>query len=599
MFVAAINKNKPWLETAEAFSSLKRRHMSQLRVSIGQCSDKGLKAINQDFHGVLVPKEPQLSAKGVAVVLADGISSSDVSQEASESSVTGFLADYYCTSEAWSVKKSAQTVLGATNSWLYSQTRQSQYRYDKDRGYVCTLSALIVKSTTAHVFHVGDARVYRLRGDDWEQLTDDHRFWVSQDTSYLSRAMGMDSHLEVDYSAHPLIEGDVFVLATDGVYEFVADKFVRQAIEGSHNDLDKAAKLILEEALEQGSDDNVTVQVVRVDSLPEQDVKSLYHELTELPFPPVLEARMEFDGYLIIRELYASSRSHVLLAVDTQTQQQVVLKTPSVDLRDDPAYLERFLMEEWIAKRVNNAHVLKAVSHTRKRHFTYTVNEFIEGQTLTQWMIDNPKPDIELVRGIVEQIAKGLRAFHRAEMLHQDLRPENIMIDTTGTVKIIDFGSTRVAGIMEMSTPVEHHNLLGTAQYAAPEYFLGENGTVQSDIFSLGVIAYQMLTGRLPYGAKVARCKTRAAQRKLVYETLLDEEREIPAWIDGVIKKAVHPFPEKRYDVLSEFIYDLRHPNQAFISKTKPPLMDRNPVLFWKSVSLILALSIIAILSRC
>src|SRR6478609_1539359 len=112
----------------------------ELTVSIGQHSDRGRKEVNQDFHGCVVPKEPQLSLKGVAVVLADGISSSAVSAIASESAVKGFLTDYYCTSESWSVKTSAQRVLEATNSWLHSQTRRSQYSYDKDRGYVCTLS---------------------------------------------------------------------------------------------------------------------------------------------------------------------------------------------------------------------------------------------------------------------------------------------------------------------------------------------------------------------------------------------------------------------------------------------------------------------------
>src|SRR6266516_5619337 len=123
-----------------------------LKISIGQYSDKGRKEVNQDFHGALIPKEPLLSLKGIAVVLADGISSSQVSQIASESAVKGFLTDYYCTSEAWSVKTSAQRVLIATNSWLHSQTRRSQYSYDKDRGYVCTLSALVIKSTTGHIF---------------------------------------------------------------------------------------------------------------------------------------------------------------------------------------------------------------------------------------------------------------------------------------------------------------------------------------------------------------------------------------------------------------------------------------------------------------
>ena len=108
------------------------------------------------------------------------------------------------------------------------------------------------------------------------------------------------------------------------------------------------------------------------------------------------------------------------------------------------------------------------------------------------------------MRGIVEQIARGLRAFHRMEMLHQDLRPENVMIDKTGTVKIIDFGAVRVAGVAETERPADRDRIKGTAQYTAPEYFLGEGGTPQSDLFSLGVIAYQMLTGRLPYGARMA-----------------------------------------------------------------------------------------------
>ena len=108
-----------------------------LTLSIGQHTDKGRKPSNQDFHGAFVPREPQLSSKGAALALADGISSSDVSHIASETAVSAFLEDYYCTSEAWSVKTSAERVLGATNSWLYSQTQQSQGRYDKDRGYVC------------------------------------------------------------------------------------------------------------------------------------------------------------------------------------------------------------------------------------------------------------------------------------------------------------------------------------------------------------------------------------------------------------------------------------------------------------------------------
>lgn len=571
---------------------------NRLKIAVGQYSDKGRKEINQDFHGVYIPKEPQLSSKGVAIALADGISSSDVSHIASQAAVTGFLEDYFCTSEAWSVKKSVQRVLIASNSWLHAQTRQSRYCYDMDRGYVCTLSAMVIKSTTAHIFHVGDSRIYRLRDHDLEQLTNDHRLWISQDKSYLSRALGMDSHLEIDHKALPVAKGDIFLLATDGVYEFAGPEFIVHTISESGHDLDPAAQMIVDEAYRQGSTDNLTVQIVRVENLPKQSANELYQSLTELPFPPVLEARLLFDGYTLVRQLHASSRSHLYLAIDNETHSQAVIKTPSIDLRGDPAYLERFLMEDWIARRINNAHVLKPCAQTGKRNFLYVVTEFIDGQTLTQWMIDNPKPDLETVRGIIEQIAKGLRAFHRLEMLHQDLRPDNIMIDSTGTVKIIDFGSTRVAGIIEMTTPIRRDNILGTAQYTAPEYFLGEQGSERSDMFSLAVIAYQMLTGKLPYGAEVAKCKTKAAQNKLMYDSLRYENREIPAWVDDAIRKAVHPNPYKRYEDLTEFIFDLRHPNQAFLNKTRQPLLERNPLAFWKGVSFILALIIIVLLNN-
>ena len=567
----------------------------QLKITAGQYSDKGRKEINQDFHGVLVPREPQLGSKGIAIALADGISSSDVSQEAAQAAVTAFLEDYYCTSDAWSVKTSAEHVLVATNSWLHSQTQQSQHRYDRERGYVCTFSGVIIKSRTAHLFHIGDARIYRLRGISLEQLTEDHRVRVSSVQSYLARAMGMDRKVEVDYQAISLEEGELLVLATDGVYEFTDAACVAAAIEGCAGDLDLAAKAIVDEALQRGSGDNLTIQIIRIDELPTPESNEMYRQISELPFPPLLDARMNFDGYQIVREIRGSARSHIYLAVDGESGERVVIKIPSVDLQANPAYLERFLMEEWIAKRINSPHVLKPCSQTRQRNYIYVVSEYIEGQTLAQWMIDNPKPDLPAVRGIIEQIAKGLQAFHRLEMVHQDLKPDNIMIDGTGTVKILDFGATRVAGIMEIATPIEQINLLGSAAYAAPEYFLGENGSSRSDIFSLGVIAYQMLSGKLPYGVEVAKSRTKAAQRKLAYKTVLNEEREIPAWIDDAIRKAVEPDPFERYEELSEFIFDLHHPNNEFLNKTRPPLIERNPVIFWKSISFVLFLALVVV----
>src|SRR5205807_6971463 len=134
--------------------------------------------------------------------------------------------------------------LAATNSWLHSRTWQSEWRYEKDRGYVCTLSALVLKGHTVHLFHVGDTRIYRVAGNSLEQLTHDHRVWVSGGQSFLARAVGFGPQVEIDYQALQAEPGDVFVLATDGVYEHVAGAFVALAIRDAAGDLDAAARAI-------------------------------------------------------------------------------------------------------------------------------------------------------------------------------------------------------------------------------------------------------------------------------------------------------------------------------------------------------------------
>jgi len=562
-----------------------------LSVSIGSATDKGVKPINQDFIGSLTPKEPLLSTKGVVIAIADGISSSQVSQVASETAVSSFLSDYYCTSDAWSVKNSGKKVLKSINSWLYAQSLNGPDRFNKDKGYVCTFSALILKSNTAHIFHSGDSRIYQFSGDKLEQLTEDHRRIVSTDVSYLTRALGIDETLAIDYKVQSIEKGDLFFLATDGVFEFIEGQAIANIVDTSST-LDEAATKVIAEAMAAGSDDNLSVQLVRVEHVPDYQLDEV-HQLTQLPLPPKLMPRMDFDGYQIIRELYISSRSHVFLARDIDSNQTVVIKAPSTEMRNDSQYLEDFMLEQWIAKRVNNPHVAKAIEVNRKQNYLYLVSEYIEGISLNQWMIDNPKPSLESVRHIIEQIVKGVQAFHRQEMIHQDLRPNNIMIDNSGTVKIIDFGSTYIAGVSH-----NHHEqvLRGTMRYSAPEYFLGQWGTQSSDIFSIAIITYQMLSGKFPYKADIALSKSLSAQRKLSYQSIINADSELPLWIDDTLERALQVEPKNRYSLLSEFIYDMRKPNKQFLAKNKPPLIERDPILFWKGVSFILFCFVLGLL---
>ncbi|MDY6798595.1 MAG: bifunctional protein-serine/threonine kinase/phosphatase [Pseudomonadota bacterium] len=570
----------------------------RLKVTTGASSDRGHKPVNQDFHGGLVPHGHALTMKGVAFAIADGIGSSDVSQEASETAVKSFLADYYCTPDAWSVRHSGERVISAINAWLWDQTRKSPYRDSPDRGYACTFSAMVMKATIAHLFHIGDTRIYRIRDQAAEQLTHDHTLWVSRQEQYLSRVLGVESAIEIDYRATDLRPGDTFILSSDGVHDHLETTAIIQALADPAIPLDQVARRITETALENGSDDNLTVQIIRIDELPEPGSEADRSPTGNLPPPPIPAAGDKLDGYTIVRELHASSRSHVFLARAPDSGEAVVLKIPSLDLREEPGYLERLITEEWIARRVTSNHIVSAAGSPKARSYLYTVTGYIEGQTLAQWMNDNPSPSLEEVRNLTEQIARGLQALHRMDILHQDLRPENVIIDQNGTAKLIDFGAARVAGIAETQLPHADTPMPGTALYMAPEYFLGESGSAASDLYSLAVITYHMLSGRFPYGTGVAKAHTIAAQRRLSYQTVMDPQRPVPAWIDHTLRRALQTDPDKRYPALSEFIHDLRHPNPAYLNRERPPLLERNPVLFWQGVSGFLAVALLYALLR-
>ncbi|NOY62029.1 MAG: serine/threonine protein kinase [Gammaproteobacteria bacterium] len=329
--------------------------------------------------------------------------------------------------------------------------------------------------------------------------------------------------------------------------------------------------------------------------MPIPDEDELYDQLTELPFPPELSPGVMLDGYRIIAEMHASSRSQVYLALDTHSDEKVVVKTPSVNFCDDPAYIERFLFEEWVGRRINNLHVLKVHEQQEKKHFLYYATEYVQGETLAQWIENNPQPDIKIVQQIVEQVARGVRAFHRLEMLHQDLKPDNIVIDKSGVVKIIDFGSTKVSGLAEIASPIERSDILGTVDYTAPEYIVGKAATNRADIYSLGVICYQMLTGKLPYGELPNKPTTRSVA-KMRYTPSYQCNPMVPPWLDGALKKAVHLEAEQRYEKLSEFIYDLKNPNKALTSASQTPLLERNPLLFWRTLSLLLLIGNLVLL---
>ncbi|MBC8327110.1 MAG: bifunctional protein-serine/threonine kinase/phosphatase [Verrucomicrobia subdivision 3 bacterium] len=567
---------------------------SHIQVTYGQASEAGRKEVNDDCLGSRLPEEPLLTTKGVAVVIADGVSAAEAGKEASEIAVQNFLTDYYDTPDEWTVKTAGHRVITAVNRWLFSLGRGFTHA---QRGYVTTLSTLIIKSHTAHIFHIGDTRIWRWREGKLQQLTHDHALRLNDTDTQLTRAAGLDPKLDVDYHAVDVRQGDAFLLTTDGVHEYQAPEELSDTLRSQNGNLDRVCEHMVSRSLANASPDNLSCQLLRIDHLPdEEDAAELSRELRQRPFPPDLAPGMRMDGFEIEAEIDASKRSQIYRAHNRDTGHRIILKTPSVNYEDDDAYLERFIMEQWIARRIDNPHVVKATRLEHEPTFLYNAFEHVNGPTLSQWMAANPQPEIREVQFILRGLIRGLNALHRREVIHRDLKPGNVVLNEKGEAVIIDFGACYVAGIDEITAPIERDHVLGTVDFTAPEIRLGRRPDARSDQFSLGILAYQMLTGHHPYGAALEKAQSLRDFSLLEYRPSYEHNPLIPPWVDGALRKACAIDPKNRYEALSEFEYDLTHPNDKYLLTQPLAKVANRSLTAWKILAGVLLALVVALL---
>ncbi len=554
---------------------------AQLKISVGQATTSGVKPINEDCMGVQIPQHRQKITKGIASVIADGVSAASGGKIAAEMCVQAFLADYYSTPDTYAVKTAGQRVLNALNQWLYAQGQREGHKVE--RGYLSTLSALILHSTTAHIFHIGDTRIYRLRENAWELITRDHSTSVSSSTNYLNRAMGLNLSPKVDYHDLDLEVGDLFVCTSDGVHEWLSDSEFKYYLE--EKNLDAAATNIVSKALANGSLDNLTCQIIQVEELPAQQKEEMTRLLEQRPFPPLLKPKTLLDGLEVTAILYESARSQLYAVRDTVTGKSMVMKTPSPNFQDDSDYINGFINEEWIGKRVSHPGLIEVLEPRETPTMLYYLMEKIEGQTLSQWTKARGESiEIQQLIDIAEQLISATRALHRMETLHQDLKLDNIMIQPNGKIMIIDYGSCKIASLADSRSTLQAP---GTLEFGAPEYRYPQGGAIggHSDQFSIAMILYYLFTrGQSPYGEAWKSATSSHDFSLLSYTPSYHHQPLVPVWLDGALKKALSISPESRYASMSEFVHDLKHPNPAFTEAKFLPLKERDPLRFWQSL---------------
>lgn len=582
-------------------------------ISCNAFSSKGTKPINQDAYiceCFITDEEPSKQAsRGKSsqskrpihlFAIADGVSSSTVSQWASDYATSQFLKLFKLAPEQWSIAETATTIIKEINALLYTKNQNSAFCYTPEKGYVCTFSVLILTSQTVHVFHIGDGEIKQAIGSDVNTLTNVHRE-VSRESSahsYLSNALGISAQVEIEVAEYPISADCAFAICTDGVYEHIDMCETLKNIRNSKSLAENVAEEVVQRAIDNGSNDNLTLILITISGITgiKNDTLQLSQETYAKIEKPELRVGDTIDGLTIKRQLYTSARSHVFLASSNRnTYEQdtkktsVVLKVPATEFVQTEALKKQFSIESFLTRRIHSPHVIK--SEYLRNHSAallpsseYSLYQYFEGQTLSQWILDNPRPSLEQVRIIIEQVATGLQAMHRQGLIHQDLRPDNIMVNSEGHCTIIDLGA---AALIDAPYLYCENPIPGTALYSAPEYFLGEIGTPQSDQFSLAVLAYFLLCGRYPYGTKMAHCQTVSAQNKLKYKSAINTTLSIPLWADNTLRRALHINPTKRFSSLSEFTFALRYPNPSQ-HNSHVPLIQRHPLVVYKALVLLL-----------
>jgi serine/threonine protein kinase len=270
--------------------------------------------------------------------------------------------------------------------------------------------------------------------------------------------------------------------------------------------------------------------------------------------------------FLVLRKLGAGGMGEVYLAEDTRLGRQVAIKLLPPDLADDPQRRQRFIIEAKSASALNHPHVcvIFEVGETEDKR-PFIAMEFLEGKTLDVALRDGPL-DIHRLVAIAAQIADALDAAHAKQIVHRDIKPANICLNKRDQVKVLDFGLAKRLAFNEPEATIDlatqDGQILGTPNYMSPEQAWGKEIDARTDIFSLGVIVYQMATGRLPFaGLSLADTLSRITTAQP--EAIARFNYDVPVELERITLKCLQKDPERRYQSARELMVDLENLKQV------------------------------------
>ncbi|MFZ5937013.1 protein kinase domain-containing protein [Pseudomonas sp. HS6-2] len=538
-----------------------------LQLSFAQASATGPRTENQDALRLVTPAPELAASKGYLFALADGVSQCADGGLAARASLQALAMDYYATPATWGVAQALDRLLLAQNRWLRAQGSQP---------LLTTLSALVLRGRRFTLAHVGDCRAYRWHAGRLQCLSEDHVWDQPGMQHVLKRALGLDQHLLVDYLDGELQAGECYLLLSDGVWASLGDQHI-QAVLREQPDLQSAADTLVASAHHNGSQDNASALLVRVEQLGAANLGDTLVQLQQWPLPGPLREGQALDGWQVETRLTHSRQSLLYRVRDTQGQPWL-LKTLPGEREQEPGAAQGLLLEEWFLRRVAGRHFPELHAASQRQYLYYVMREH-SGKTLATHLDEHGPLALAQWLEIARQLLQAVGVLHRRNLLHRDIKPENLHLGFDGQVRLLDFGLAYCPGLSQEPT----HELPGTPSYLAPEAFEGQPPCPRQDLYAAGVTLYRLLTGHYPYGEIEAFQRPRFGQA-------VNPSRyrpDLPEWLQHNVLQAVAVEPAQRFETAEQWLLLLERGDRQDLPSRPRPLLEREPLKVWRSLALL------------
>lgn len=549
-----------------------------LQLSFAQASATGPREENQDALRLVTPAPELAASKGYLFALADGVSQCADGGLAARASLQALAMDYYATPATWGVAQALDRLLSAQNRWLRAQGSQP---------LLTTLSALVLRGRRFTLAHVGDCRAYRWYDGRLQCLSEDHVWDQPGMQHVLKRALGLDQHLLVDYLDGELQPGECYLLLSDGVWASLGDQHI-QAVLREQPDLQQAADTLVASAHHNGSQDNASALLVRVERVGTANLGDTLVQLQQWPLPRELREGQAIDGWQIEARL-AQSRQSLLYRVRDSQGQPWLLKTLPAEREQEPGAAQALLLEEWFLRRVAGRHFPELHAASQRQHLYYVMREH-SGRTLAAQLAEQGPLPLAQWLEVARQLLQAIGVLHRRNLLHRDIKPDNLHLGEDGQLRLLDFGLAYCPGLSEDP----RHELPGTPSYIAPEAFEGQPPSPRQDLYAVGVTLYHLLTGHYPYGEVEAFQRPRFGQPVNAARYRPD----LPEWLQHNLQQAVATDPAQRFETAEQWLLLLERGDRQALNSHPRPLLEREPLKVWRTLALLsLLLNLILLFS--